>query len=1105
MKKRGFTLIELMGVLIILGVLSLIIIPIVSNVLKEQKQKQYDQQIANIELMAKNFGSDNLVILPSEDGESMDITLGQLKSMGYVEKNIINPITEEEISNCARVTITKSGQNYNYAYDKDTENDTSCGDMTGGIIISAPVTKYIKKNEITSYIVTINDNDSENIINKYEIDRTKVSLVGETDAIYNIVEGNGIYRIVIRGGDQDGEVGLRLESKAILKNEIEDVIGIGGIEAEDTVVIDNTNPTITFGTNGSSTWSKEVSSTISVYDNLSGGVTSSYKYVYTKHTTDTPTNLFTSGTSYSQSGVTGNYYLIASACDRSGNCTTETSKVFKLDNTKPTIAFETNGNSNWAKSASSTITVSDEHSQGDTATYKYVYSTSSSATPSTAFTSGSSYSKNSVSGDYYLIATACDNAGNCATKTSNVFKLDNTEPTITFGTNGNSTWSKSASSIITVSDEHSQGDTATYKYVYSTSSTATPSTAFTSGSSYSKNSVTGNYYLIATACDNVGNCTTETSKVFKLDNTAPTITFGTDGNSSWAKSASSTISISDNHSQGDTTTYKYIYSTSSTATPSTAFTSGSSYSKNSVTGDYYLIAKACDNAGNCTTETSKVFKLDNTAPTITFGTDGNSSWAKSASSTISVSDSHSQGDTTTYKYIYSTSSTATPSTAFTSGSNYSQTSGTGNYYLIAKACDKVGNCTTETSNAFKLDNTKPTITFGTDGNSNWAKSASSTISVSDSHSQGDTATYKYIYSTSSTATPSTKFTSGSSYSQTSGTGNYYLIATACDKAGNCADTKISNVFKLDNTKPTISSATANSCSSNKRTITVKGSDSNSGISGYLITTSTSTPSASSFSSSTATSWTSSAYSSGTYYAWIKDAVGNISSSTTVSVGACDTTGPTITFGTDGSSSYVAQASTTVTATDSSGISSISYGWSTSNSSTSAGSSTTSGSTLSSKCSRTTDGDCYLYVKACDTHGNCSTKRTSAFKLDVTAPTITITNYYACATGLHEDYTMTDSGSGVAQYGKIHCDLNLGSDSCYGSISGTRIKSITPTSSKSISSEWTTCNTSGSDQPTGTTGCAFWVKAFDAVGNMSKKNTTKNLKAFSSTTACSDCP
>ena len=93
MKKRGFTLIELMGVLIILGVLSLIIIPIVSNVLKEQKQNQYDQQIANIELMAKNFGSDNLVILPSEDGESMDITLGQLKSMGYVEKNIINPIT----------------------------------------------------------------------------------------------------------------------------------------------------------------------------------------------------------------------------------------------------------------------------------------------------------------------------------------------------------------------------------------------------------------------------------------------------------------------------------------------------------------------------------------------------------------------------------------------------------------------------------------------------------------------------------------------------------------------------------------------------------------------------------------------------------------------------------------------------------------------------------------------------------------------------------------------------------------------------------------------------------------------------------------------------
>lgn len=728
MRKRGFTLIELMGVLILLGLLSLIIIPLISNILKDQKEKQYAQQITNIELMAKNFGSDNLSILPSQDGEIMYINLAQLKSMGYMEKNIINPITENEISNCARIKITKLGNNHHYEYDQDSENETSCNEANGNVIISAPATKYIKKNSITSYIVTINENNSENLINKYEIDRTKIRLVGDTDSIYNVIEGNGIYKIVIRGGNQEGEIGLRLESKAILRNETEDIIGTAGLVASDTIVVDNTDPVITFGTNG---------------------------------------------------------------------------------------------NSNWSKSASSTITVSDELSKGDTKTYKYVYSMSTSTSPSTTFTSGSNYSQTTGTGDYYLIATACDNAGNCTTANTNVFKLDNTGPIITFETDVNGGWSQSVNARITVTDEHSKGDTQTYKYIYSTSMGETPNTSFTSG---------------------------------------------------------------------------FVYSMLGT-------------------GEYYLIASACDNAGNCTTTNS-------------------------------------------------------------------------------------------------------------------------------------------------------------------------------------------DVFKLDYTNPTISSAIANACSNNKRTITVKGSDLNSGISGYLITDSTSTPSLSSFISSTVTSWTSEAYSSGTYYAWVKDAAGNISAYTTVSVGTCDNIGPTITFGTDGSSgSWVAQASTTVTATDSNGISSINYGWSTSNSSTSLGSSTTSGSLLSSKCGRTSDGECYLYVKACDTQGNCSTKRTNAFKLDVTAPTITINEYDACSGGLYEKYTLSDSGSGIKQYGKTHCDVNSGADHCYGLITGSKIKTINVTTSQTFYSEWTVCNTSGDEQPEGTDNVAFWVKTFDAVGNMSKMRSSNSPKAFSKTTAC----
>ena len=337
MKRKGFTLTELMGVLIILGLLSLIIIPLVSNILKEQKEKQYEQQITNIKLMAKNFGVDNLSILPTKDNESMDITIGQLKSLGYVEKNIVNPITEQAISDCARVTITKSGKNYNYTYNKDSENDNTCNVM-GNVMISLSGNEYINKNGVTSYVITINETNQNNIINKYEIDRTKINLTGETNSTFNVIEGNGIYRIVINGGEKEGIVGLKLDSKAILKNGIDDMIGSGGIQALETVTVDNTTPTISFGTNGSSNWLKSASSIITVEDSLSGGDETTYKYIYTTNSNVNPSINFTSGFSYSETIGSGRYYLIATACDKAGNCIKEITNAFRLDNTSPEIS-----------------------------------------------------------------------------------------------------------------------------------------------------------------------------------------------------------------------------------------------------------------------------------------------------------------------------------------------------------------------------------------------------------------------------------------------------------------------------------------------------------------------------------------------------------------------------------------------------------------------------------------------------------------------------------------------------------------------------------------------------------------------------------------------
>ncbi|MDD2434984.1 MAG: prepilin-type N-terminal cleavage/methylation domain-containing protein [Bacilli bacterium] len=61
-QEKGFTLIEL------LGVIGLIVIPSVTNLIKDSKQKIYDSQVIMIEKTAKSWAAANLDKLPEKNG-----------------------------------------------------------------------------------------------------------------------------------------------------------------------------------------------------------------------------------------------------------------------------------------------------------------------------------------------------------------------------------------------------------------------------------------------------------------------------------------------------------------------------------------------------------------------------------------------------------------------------------------------------------------------------------------------------------------------------------------------------------------------------------------------------------------------------------------------------------------------------------------------------------------------------------------------------------------------------------------------------------------------------------------------------------------------------
>lgn len=89
--RKGFTLVELLAVLVILAVISTIAFPIVSDMIKDSEQRAYEQQIKTFQEAAKNWAADNSsLLIEIDDNDEMYniscyVTVSRLKEEGYLE------------------------------------------------------------------------------------------------------------------------------------------------------------------------------------------------------------------------------------------------------------------------------------------------------------------------------------------------------------------------------------------------------------------------------------------------------------------------------------------------------------------------------------------------------------------------------------------------------------------------------------------------------------------------------------------------------------------------------------------------------------------------------------------------------------------------------------------------------------------------------------------------------------------------------------------------------------------------------------------------------------------------------------------------------------
>lgn len=111
--KKGFTIIELLAVVTIIGIITLLIVPSVNTLISNSEDKSYNFQINTIKDSAINFTLENIDVLLSDDKySSFVIDLKTLKDLAFIDFKIKNPKTNKYFSDDTLITLTSNNGNY---------------------------------------------------------------------------------------------------------------------------------------------------------------------------------------------------------------------------------------------------------------------------------------------------------------------------------------------------------------------------------------------------------------------------------------------------------------------------------------------------------------------------------------------------------------------------------------------------------------------------------------------------------------------------------------------------------------------------------------------------------------------------------------------------------------------------------------------------------------------------------------------------------------------------------------------------------------------------------------------------------------------------------
>lgn len=112
--KKGFTLVELLAVIAILGLIMVIVTPIVTDLITSSKQKAYEEQVKFIENAAMNWSTTHSSDINTDP---YYVSVDRLITDGFIDQDeLLDPKSKQKMNGCVKIKYDSTYSNYDFKY-----------------------------------------------------------------------------------------------------------------------------------------------------------------------------------------------------------------------------------------------------------------------------------------------------------------------------------------------------------------------------------------------------------------------------------------------------------------------------------------------------------------------------------------------------------------------------------------------------------------------------------------------------------------------------------------------------------------------------------------------------------------------------------------------------------------------------------------------------------------------------------------------------------------------------------------------------------------------------------------------------------------------------